>query len=55
LEIIVTFLAVLELIKRGRIMAEQDALFAEIYLVEATNLPPASEEAAATESQEPSG
>jgi len=50
LEIIVTFLAVLELIKRGRIMAEQDALFAEIYLVEATTLPPAPEEAGASES-----
>ena len=32
-EIIVTFLAVLELIKRGRITAQQDDVFGEIYLV----------------------
>ncbi len=35
LEIAVTFLAVLELIKRGRLVAEQERLFGEIYLREA--------------------
>jgi len=43
LEIIVTFLAVLELIKRGRITAIQNGLFDEIYLLEA---PPLRAEAA---------
>ncbi len=33
LEIIVTFLAVLELLKRGQVEVEQDSLFAEIYLL----------------------
>jgi len=47
-EIVVTFLAVLELIKRGRILAEQDEPFGEIHLVrapdnpqQATDTPPA--------------
>lgn len=35
LEVLVTFLAVLELIKQQRIVAEQDELFGEILLVEA--------------------
>ena len=41
LEVIVTFLAMLELIKRGRITAIQEGVFDEIYLLEATPLPAA--------------
>jgi segregation and condensation protein A len=36
LEIIVTFLAILELIKRGRLMASQEGPFGEIYLTQAS-------------------
>ncbi len=34
-EVVVTFLAILELIKRGRVLAEQDTPFGEIYVVQA--------------------
>ena len=42
-EVVVTFLAVLELIKLGRVQAHQDAPFGEIYLVEAPPSAPTEE------------
>ncbi|HOR00141.1 MAG TPA: segregation/condensation protein A [Anaerolineae bacterium] len=42
-EVVVTFLAILELIKLGHILAEQDAPFGEIYIVDAPPPEPASE------------
>jgi segregation and condensation protein A len=44
MEVIVTFLAVLELIKRGRVQARQDEPFAEIYIRLAPPPEPAEEE-----------
>ena len=42
-EIIVTFLAILELIKRMQIRAEQEGLFGEIILVRRTDVEPPQE------------
>lgn len=42
-EVVVTFLAILELIKLGKVRAEQDGPFGEIYVVAAPPPPPADE------------
>ena len=43
-EVIVTFLAILELIKRGRVVAQQEAAFGEIYITQAPPREPAQEQ-----------